>query len=403
MDWSPPDTDGIRTCRLDDPLRASLKGQRRLRLGSPRPLDLDTWPADDRKLLADWVRRASDKAIRHETLLRAAGPHRAMTADRLLQTLLRAGVVEIEEHHERGHWWPQQIRFIAPSGLRRDLGLAEPDADLKAWQDLRQRCFSLPELDLAAEALDAQPPARALARHALLDALERWQADQRAGTWRDFAQFARGDTKQISDAEKSWLEGAVSLDDFRISGHTPLILLRLPATLQLTDASWPLAAVPDFAALTPATIDAITAASPAPSVWRLVENRTSFERVARTSPPDEAVLWLPGYPPSWWRRAVASLLRHLPAPAQIACDPDPDGIAIALQAGHLWTDAGLDWQPWKMSPDDLDALPAKRPLTERDQALLDRLVAGTPLPDALRALAAHIRQQQLKGEQEGYL
>ena len=403
MDWSPPDADGIRTCRLDDPLRASLKGQRRLRRGSPRPLDLDTWPADDRKLLADWVRRASDKAIRHETLLRAAGPQRAMTADRLLQTLLRAGVVEVEEHHERGHWWPRQIRFIAPSGLRRDLGLAEPDADLKAWQDIRQRRFSLPELDLAAEALDALPPARALARHALLDALERWQADQRAGTWRDFAQFARGDTKQISDAEKGWLEQAVSLDEFRISGHTPLILLRLPATLDLTDTTWPLAATPDFAALTPATIDAITAASPAPSVWRLIENRTSFERVARACPPDEAALWLPGYPPSWWRRAVASLLRHLPAPARIACDPDPDGIAIALQAGQLWADAGLDWQPWKMSPDDLDALPTKRPLTERDQALLDRLVAGTPLPGALRALAAHIHQHQLKGEQEGYL
>ena len=97
MDWSAPDPDGIRTCRLDDPLRASLKGQRRLRRGNPRPLDLDTWPAEDRKLLADWVRRASDKAIRHETLLRAAGPQRAMTADRLLQTLLRAGSVEIEE------------------------------------------------------------------------------------------------------------------------------------------------------------------------------------------------------------------------------------------------------------------------------------------------------------------
>ena len=403
MDWSPPDADGVRSCRLDDPLRASLKGQRRLRRGSPRPLDLDTWPADDRTLLADWVRKAADKPLRHDTLLRAAGPTRAMSADRLLQALLHAGAVEIEEAHERGHWWPRQIRFLDPAGLRRQLGLPEPDAAHKAWAEARQHRFTLPELDHAANALDALPPARALARHALLDALDRWQADQRAGTWRDFAQFARGDTKLIGEAEKAWLEHHVPLEDFRIGGHTPLLLLRAVATLHLASGSWPLAGTPDFAALTPATVDAIAGAAPAPRVWRLVENRTSFERVARACPPDEAVLWLPGYPPSWWRRAVASLLRHLPAPAQIACDPDPDGIAIALQAGQLWADAGLDWQPWQMSADTLEALPAGRPLTDRDRALLDRLDAGPPLPPTLAALAAALRRLQRKGEQEACL
>lgn len=50
-------------------------------------------------------------------------------------------------------------------------------------------------------ALDALPPARALERAALLDAVERWRADGRHGTRRDFAQYARGATKAISPAE----------------------------------------------------------------------------------------------------------------------------------------------------------------------------------------------------------
>lgn len=403
MDWSSPDGDGVCTLRLDDPLRASLKGQRRLRRGAAQPLNLDAWPTDERQLLAGWVKHASDKAVRHDTLLRAAGPHRAMLADRLLDLLLRAGAIEIEECHERGHWWPRQLRFLDPAALRRVLGVPEPDADKNLWDQARQRCFTHPELDLAAQALDALPPARALARHGLLVALEAWQEQQRSGTWRDFSHFARGDTKQISDTEKTWLSSALSLDDFGISDHTPLLLVRLPTSVALSGGTWPLGLVPDFIALTPATINAMSAATGAPSAWRLVENRTSFERVARACGPAEAVLWLPGYPPSWWRRSVTRLLDLLPAPAWIACDPDPDGIAIALQAGQLWTAAGLVWQPWRMDPADFDSLPAKRPLSGRDQSLLDRLEVEAPLPPMLAALARTLRIQQLKGEQEGYL
>jgi len=182
-----------------------------------------------------------------------------------------------------------------------------------------------------------------------------------------------------------------------------LLLVRLPTSVALSGGTWPLGLVPDFVALTPATINAMSAATGAPSAWRLVENRTSFERVARACGPAEAVLWLPGYPPSWWRRSVTRLLDLLPAPAWIACDPDPDGIAIALQAGQLWTAAGLVWQPWRMDPADFDSLPAKRPLSGRDQSLLDRLEVEAPLPPMLAALARTLRIQQLKGEQEGYL
>lgn len=401
--WGPPDAQGIRSCRLDDPLRASLKGQRRLRCGTPRPLELDVWPTDERQLLADWLRRADAHPLRHDALLRKAGPARASLADRLVQRLLGAGAVEVEETQERGYWKLRSVRFLDPAPLRRQLDLPEPDADRQAWRSASQRRFDHPELDQAAQGLDDLPPARALARLALLVALEAWQADGRSGTWRDFAQFARGDTKQLSDAERSWLEGALTLADFRISGHTPLLLVRLPATLALGARQLALDAAPDFAALTPATVAALTAATPPPRCWRLVENRTSFERLARTAAPDDAVLWLPGYPPSWWRLAVDQLLHHLPAPAWIACDPDPDGVAIALHAGALWTQRGLGWQAWKMSPADLERLPARRPLSERDECLLARLADGPALPAPLDALVGWMRTRREKGEQEALL
>ena len=44
-------------------------------------------------------------------------------------------------------------------------------------------------------ALDELPVQRALARHDLIFKLHDWQAQQQSGTRRDFALFARGDTK----------------------------------------------------------------------------------------------------------------------------------------------------------------------------------------------------------------
>lgn len=402
--WSPPDGDGIRSLRLSDPKRASLKGKR-LRRADPPPagLGLDTWPADERQLLAEWVRRAGDKPTRHSTLMASAGAARSMLADRLLQRLLREGAVEIEEKHERGHWWPTQVRFIAPAALRAGLGLAEPDAARQAYLDARSRPLCHPALARAAESLDALPPARGLPRLELLLALDTWNAEQRSGTWRDFALFARGHTKQISEAEKAWLADEAGLADFRISAHTPLLRLRAPSIIRLPGGEIALGALPDFAALTPATVAAISGARQPPRVWHVVENLSSFERVARACAADEGALWLPGYPPSWWQQAVATLLQHAPAPARIACDPDPDGIAIALQAGSLWSAAGLPWQPWRMGPAELLGLPTHRPLDLRDRQLLTSLRTGTPLPPGLAALAEALLQLSGKGEQEGYL
>lgn len=136
--------------------------------------------------------------------------------------------------------------------------------------------------------------------------------------------------------------------------------------------------------------------------WRLVENLSSFERVARSAVAGEAVLWLPGYPPSWWLGAVRTLLAAAPAPALIACDPDPDGIAIALQAAAPWRDAGLDWMAWKMSADDLADLPVRRPLTGRDRERLHAL-PDSGLPPVLDSFARLMLEHGETGEQEAML
>ena len=110
-------------------------------------------------------------------------------------------------------------------------------------------------------------------------------------------------------------------------------------------------------------------------------------------------VWLPGYPPLWWREAAERLLLVAPAPAAIACDPDPDGVQIAMQAGAVWQARGLDWTPWRMDAAALSALPHHRPLSERDRRLCEQLLAQD-LPEGLHRLLCWMRDTGLKGEQE---
>ena len=115
-----------------------------------------------------------------------------------------------------------------------------------------------------------------------------------------------------------------------------------------------------------------------------------------------AVVWLPGFPPGWWQESMRRLLVGAPAPAEIACDPDPAGIAIALQAARLWEALNLPWLPFAMHRDDLLAARQRKPLTEHDHQQLAQLLSGT-LPPVLRQLAATLLELGEKAEQEAYL
>ncbi|MBN8767678.1 MAG: hypothetical protein J0I76_15355 [Thiobacillus sp.] len=371
---------------------------RRLRVADQPPRGLDSLPDDWRQLLKRWVRRGGDS--RWETLKGDAGVGRQNLAQALLDWLLDNGWIRLSEKFERAEWWPYRVQFQEPAALRAALGIADADATAANWHSQRD---ALPPDTPLLDALDALPPKTALARADLASALARWQVEQCSGTQRDFALFARGATKAISSAEWAWLGEATDLAEWGIERHTPLLLIAAPVTLHLPRGVLDLAACADFCALTPATLAAATSADGAPTHWQLVENRTSFERVARTCAADAGVIWLPGFPPGWWRDTVAKLLTLAPAPAAIACDPDPAGVTIALQAGALWQAAGLDWQPWQMDIATLQKLPRHGALNAWDSARIAQLRQAPGLPAAFAALLDYMQQHNLKGEQEGAL
>ena len=377
--------------------------QRRKRYREHLPQQLGLIPSEWHELLARWVRRGGNS--RWETLRNDAGVTGIQLAQSLLDWLLREGWASVVEQRSHGGWWPQSVELRNLPQLRAALGIGDKEQDAQRWQDVRANLQNQCDSSLvpALLALDELPVHRALARHDLVSALQRWQDAQQSGTRRDFALFARDDTKGVSDAEWNWLEQTLDLSEFRIERHTPLLLLSAPLALTLPRGILDLASCADFAALTPETLQAATAASSTVTRWQLVENRTSFERVARQRAADAGVIWLPGFPPSWWLTAVGKVLSLAPAPAHIACDPDPAGIAIALKAAELWRERKLDWQPWKMSATDLAALRVRKPLTAQDREQLAALHRGTPLPPQLAELADWMQQNGEKGEQEGYL
>ena len=114
------------------------------------------------------------------------------------------------------------------------------------------------------------------------------------------------------------------------------------------------------------------------------------------------MIWLPGFPPAWWQEVVAKLLALAPAPAEIACDPDPSGIAIALTAAKIWEARDLTWTPWQMDVALFAKLTDYQSLTEKDREQLNKQLAN-PLPATLKELAQEMLATGKKGEQEGYL
>src|SRR5574340_315323 len=400
----PGKNDSVRPDSIQiEPLDARALTKRRKRYRFEAASHLELIPAGWRELLTRWVKRGGRS--RWETLLKDAGTANLPLAEALREWLLRQGWAIVVEERKHGDWWPLSLELRNLPQLRAALGISDKDADAQRWHALREalstRCGD--SLVAALVALDELPVHRALARHDLIAALQRLQDAQQCGTRRDFALFARGDTKGLSESEWNWLEQTLDLAEFRIERHTPLLLLSAPLILNMPRGQFDLASCADFAALTPGTLQAAASASGTISRWRLVENRTSFERVARQREHDAGVIWLPGFPPGWWRSAVGQLLDLAPAPAQIACDPDPAGISIALKAAELWRERGIAWLPWKMSASDLAALRVRKPLTEVDRLQLAALAQATALPAQLAGLAEWMLEHGEKGEQEGYV
>lgn len=377
--------------------------QRRKRYREHLPQQVGQIPGEWKELLVRWVRRGGNS--RWETLRNDAGVTGIQMANSLRDWLLREGWAVVVEQRQHGDWWPLSLELRNLPQLRAGLGLSDKAQDAHHWQTVREELKACCDSGLAPAllALDELPPHRALARYDLVAALQRWQDAQKSGTRRDFALAVRDDTKGVSEAEWNWLEQTLDLAEFRIERHTPLLLLSASLALTLPHGQLDLSSHPDFAALTPATLQNTTAASGSVRHWQLVENRTSFERVARKREHDVGVIWLPGFPPSWWCASVGYLLDLVPAPAHLACDPDPAGIAIALKAAELWKERNLTWQPWKMSGTDLAGLRVRKRLSDADRLQITTLQQESMLPTPFLELIEWMLEHGEKGEQEGYL
>lgn len=399
--FSAPDAYGVQTALLT-PVQSRARRQVRLRRAATAlPAVLAAWPAQWQATVRRWLAPDVDKS-RWDTLRGKASE--ADVRD-VAEALLRAGFAELQECFDRNHtppWRIESLRWLHLAALREALGLPARDAARQAAAAALAVRPSHPGLAAAWEALGALPARSIPARAALLHRLAEWQAGQGFGTQRDFAWFARGDTKGVSDAEWEWLASLLPLADWGISRHAPVLWLAGALVLSSPQGLLNLAAAGGPLAVTLEGLLRLGSCAQAPRHYSLIENRTSFERHSKAADADETVLWLPGYPSSAWLSGLQHLLRLAPASVRIACDPDPAGIAIAQQAGAAVEAAGGQWQVWRMQAADLNGLAQKKEMTLEDRRLLDRLMMAGICKDLL-GLAQALADSGEKGEQEGYL
>lgn len=397
--WTGPDKDGIISRNIDIGAVSTLRGRRKRKGTKSRPDLISLWPASWRDLLRDWLKQGGARK-KWTNLLSVAGGGRVNEVWQIFDSLLKTGLIEVEEIRERGRWQPFWVEFLDLEATREAVALPNREKMRNLRQAQAVTVFTNPSLATLRESLEKMPAERAVRRHEVLLALDRWVEEDRCGTRRDFALFARGDTKGISAAEWFWLEGSLALENIGITRHTPALWLRAPVLLKTASGGINLHCIPDCIGLTPATIEGLVSVEGRVGCWRILENRTVFERVARDRGDVDGVIWVPGFAPSWWKEGMAGLLELCPAPALIACDPDPAGIEIAMAAGQVWTARNLAWEPWRMDAGTLSSLPARKGLSEDDNARLGRLISQ-PLPERLMEAVLWMRENGEKGEQEG--
>ncbi|MEX1827875.1 hypothetical protein [Luteibacter sp. CQ10] len=387
--WGPPDADGIRAS-YDSPSRLG-----RLRRAAAGDRRVDTLLGEHRALVVDLLRAGGD-ALKGKTLFARAGNARHV-AIAAAEYLLVHGWIELREKRRGSVWEITALRWVHADELRGALTLPRRDAEAGRRADA-MGAAPLDERLLALHASLRTLATRTLLRRATLVArLDRWCAEQRGGSRNAFAQFALDDTHGMTSADWHWLARHVDLEELGVSTHTPGLLLRAPLRLMVDGGGeLDLTAIPDMIALSPLTLGRLCGAEGSPVAWLLVENRTSFEEVARKIGDRYAVVWMPGYVPGWWLDAMRHLVSLVPLPALVAADPDPAGIEIALRASIPW---GSNWKPLAMSPQALAATGRGKGMTDHDHAILARL-SRVELDATLASLAEALAGRGRKGEQE---
>jgi len=398
--WSSPDAAGVRS--LVSPGRSALKGRRLRRADRADDLAPAAWPQDWRGLLIDWMRASSSSRVRWATLELRAADGRMGLALQLQQALLESGWIELEElRSSSGRWDAVWLRWLDRAGLSTLIGLPDAEALRAQATVLAEEDFEDARIPALVDALQGRSPVLRLRRIILLRALDRWLSAQRAGSRRQFAYFACGDTKGIPDSDWVWLDEALGLGTLGIGEHVQGLWMRAPLGLRVGGRVLELGAVPDAIALTPATLAAIDAVDGHVERWRIVENRTSFEQAALSLGARDGVLWVPGFASQWWLKAALELIVRAPAPVRVACDPDPAGIRIALLVGQACARRGIEWRPWRMRGIDLETLGQHKSLGDYDRAELSRLAASADAVKHFESLMDAMHRHGRKGEQEG--
>lgn len=394
-DWLTANANGIRTLVLDK----NYKRRQRRSAQPPNAEALVGWLTSWRELLVQWLH--SDAVQRSwNSLLKLAGNARYSLAHDLADALLEAGWIQLSERRIRDRWEPQHLIWLAADDLREALGLPRHDTRAAHREATLAHSPKDPRLTALHASLHALVTSSLTRRASIVTALDQWATVRRSGTRQQFALYACGDTKAISSSDWRWLSVHIDLEEFGVTRHAPALWLRAPCCLRHGDGALDLRLVPDLIGLSPLTLSLIDAISGDIDAWLLVENRTSFEQVARQVGNRQAVVWMPGFAPDWWLQTMDCLLGLLPRPAWIAADPDPAGIEIAQRAGALWRERGLEWEAWGMDLPSLRALSQHKPLNDYDRLRLSAL-SQQDLSPGLHGLADAMAKLGMKGEQEG--
>jgi hypothetical protein len=356
---------------------------------------------DQKELIRGWIKGTSSRR-KWNSLLTTSGYASVLLAEDLLKILLESGWVEVEEQRTPRGWEPVWVNFQAYENLREHLGLSNRDKE-KTQADNLQGTFCTEALQIAAAQLDALPAGTKIKRHELLCGLENWIQEGLQGTRRDFSLYVRGRTKDITAAEWDWLESQVDLESFGITSHTPMVRTKIPGCLVFPEGQVDFRMLPGAVALTQEQITRATAFAGQISCWKVVENLTSFERVVASSAETEGVIWVPGFAPSWWVRAVNHLVALSKIPGKVACDPDPAGLLIASQVGEIWERQNVAWEPWFMDPSEFEGKGTLISMTDRDLGLLKTFDQRKHNHPVLVGLAEWLASKKMKLEQESFV
>jgi hypothetical protein len=120
----------------------------------------------------------------------------------------------------------------------------------------------------------------------------------------------------------------------------------------------------------------------------VIENMAAFEAACTheiSGLGEWLFVWSAGYPGRSVRRVVEVAVL-LDVPVRVWADLDLDGVRIARLI-RSW--AGEQWQPWRMSADDIRAAKVRRPLSSKAREAIEkdlRLLPNAPLAETLQTL-----------------